>query len=238
MTRSGKASRGICAALVVVGVALWPNRSQAQSDSSLTLGGSVGVGLRGEGAVKECCGPFRSELDRSKSIWFGGNACQWVTSRLGLEAEATWARDETYKAYVQGIFGTAPIRGYRAVNRVRMFSVSGLLRARVTRSSQFELDVVTGLGWVREARTSHLESVIFKPGLETLATFTFDLEGTRHLMTAVVGAEVGAPAFGRDFEIFAAFQAQRYLGSRDAVRTDLELGRTIWRFGAGVRRTF
>jgi hypothetical protein len=115
--------------------------------------------------------------------------------------------------------------------------VDALVRYRAFRSGTCKIDVVSGAGWVMESWKSHLQSISFRTDIYS-PDYMFDLGQTRHRTAAVLGAEIGGPGFGSRFEIFATLQVRRNLGRADEVRNDLELGRTIWRVGLGVRRAF
>ena len=226
-------------ALLVMVAGCWPHCVQAQSTDHVTVAARGGVGRSGAGNIADCCGPYTSELEHSKSIWIGAGAYRWVAPRFGLEADATWARDDPYDAYFQGFIGNAPYRGYHATNRLRAFTLDALVRYRAFQSGAYELDVVSGAGWVMESWTNHLQSISFSPDIYSYSPdYMFDLRQTRHRTAAVLGAEIGGPGFGSHFEIFATLQVRLNLGRADEVRNDLELGRTIWRVGLGVRRAF
>ncbi|MEW5982807.1 MAG: hypothetical protein AB1806_10615, partial [Acidobacteriota bacterium] len=126
--------------LALDAVAALTSSADAQSAGSTSIEGAAGVGFRGPGETAACCGPFRSTLERAQSYWVGVGVGRWVGPRVGLEGEATWAAESPYTAYVQGTFGDAPYRGYRADNRITTFTLAALLRGRAAKFGQGSLD--------------------------------------------------------------------------------------------------
>lgn len=223
--------------LVLAALGAWPSAAHAQSAGTTSVEASGGLAFRGPGETGACCGPIRSTLERARSYWIGLAVGRWVGPRVGLEVEATWAPESPYTAYVQGFFGDEPYRAYRADNQITTLTLVALLRGRAAKFRPGSLDFVAGLGWARQSRTTHLTSLVFRPGPNPVPEYKLDVDDTRHGATVVAGVEAAHPVFGSRFEMFA--RGRVYLGlGRDESRTDLELGQLVWRLGIGVRRDF
>jgi hypothetical protein len=237
-TTAGSRHRGVhCLALIALFLSVgWSHPVGAQAPDQTAITGVVGVGVRGAGNVGDCCGPFRSAVERSKALWLGGSVSKNVASKVNLDGELTWAREPNYVAYMQGVLGERPVRGYRADNQIQTVTMAGLVRLRSWNSAKAAIDFVAGLGWAREKRKSHLESIVFRPGPGPLPTFVTDTEDARHLMPVIAGVDFIAT--GPYFGVSAQCRLQIPMGTQDSVRTDLELGRQVLRFGVAIRRGF
>jgi hypothetical protein len=188
--RSCEAQRIYCVALIAVFLSVgWSRPVGAQAPDQTAITGFVGVGVRGAGNVGDCCGPYRSEVQRSTTLWLGGSVSKNVASRVNLDGELTWAREPDYVAYMQGVLGEAPVRGYRADNQIQALTMAGLVRLRSWYSAKAAIDLVAGLGWAREERKSHLESIVFRPGPMPLPTLVMDTQDARHLMPLITGVD-------------------------------------------------
>lgn len=229
--------RGVAVWFALAVLGAWTSTAYAQSAGTRSVEASGGVAFRGPGETGACCGPIRSTLERAQSYWMGLAVSRWVGPRVGLDVEATWAPESQYTAYVQGFFGDEPYRAYRADNQVATLTLVGLLRGRAAKFRPGSLDVVAGLGWARQSRTTHLTSLVFRPGPHPVPEHRLDVDDTRLAATVVAGVEAAHPVFGARFEMFARGRVYWGLG-RDGSRTDLELGQPVWRFGIGVRRDF
>lgn len=203
------------------------------ADSAVAVAG--GMGLRGIGRAAACCGPFRTDLERPRSWWLAAAASRDVTPRLAVEVEVSWSREPRYVAYVQGAFRDLPVRGYRADNRVQTLAAAALLRWHAWRAARGSLGLVAGLGWAHERRESALESVVFRPPPLPVPTTRIDLADARNVAVVIVG--VDGEAGGPRATVIGTVRVHRQ-GPGDAGRSDLDLGRTILRLGAGVRTRF
>jgi hypothetical protein len=197
---------------------------------------AVGIALRGAGEVNDCCGPFQASGERWRAIWIGGGISRRISSRIGLDGELTWAREPDYSAYFQGVLGDAPLRGYRAENRVQTVTAAGLVRLRSWHGSRSALDMVGGVGWAREDRRSEATSVVFRPGPFPAPTITAQTADARQLLPVIAGVDVTTN--GKHFGLAAQLRFHWLNGAHDPVRTDLELGRQVVRFGVAFRRWF
>lgn len=216
---------------------LWPGsaRMAAQAPRSTSLTAAAGVGLRSAGSTADCCGPFVTDLERPRSLWLGGSVSRVIGHRLAVDAELTWAREPRYTAYVQGVFGSAPVRGYSADNQISTITTAGLIRWHGWQGLASRVDLVGGAGWAHERRVSHLRSVVFRPGPYPEPDYAFDITDGRNTAAAIVG--VDAETSGPFFSVVGQFRVLMHW-SGDPARTDLDLGRQVVRFGAGVRARF
>lgn len=208
----------------------------AQSAPSTAVTVVAGVALRGTGNMAACCGPaYQPDLKHVRSFWVGGGISRSVSPRLALDAELTWAREPEYRAYVQAALGDAPLRAYSSDNRVSSLTAAGLFRWHGWHKGTGAADLVGGLAWVHDHRVSHLESVIFRPLPNLPPRTTLDIADARQSVAAVFGVDLEASSGA----VSIVAQGRFHLHFRgDALRSDLDPGRQVWRLGAGTRVRF
>jgi hypothetical protein len=212
-----------------------PVPAMSQDAPRVFAGVGAGLGVRGSGSTRVCCGAFAHDPGTLRSMWIEGSLGRRVASRANLEATLDWSAEPEYDAAVQGAFAGQPIGGYVATTRMRMVSAAGVMRIRFARDRAAGWDFVGGLGFARQSSDSHLESVTFRPQLEPSRHVTVDVEDTRTRLMALVGVDL--VVLVRRISLVAQCRVRRYLGAVGD-RTDLELGRTVVRVGLGMRWSF
>lgn len=222
--------------ITALGVALWsPAAAVAQTSSPTSLAIAGGIGLRGAGNIADCCGPFVTDVERLRSFWLSGSVSHDLTPRLAVDAEITWTREPPYTAYVEGVLGNAPVRSYAADDRVSTITTAGLVRSHAWRGKASVVDLVAGFGWAHERRRSHLRSIVFRPTYPAPPEYRFDIADARNTGAVIVG--IDAETSGPLVAVFGQCRVHLQL-SGDSGRSDLDLGRQVIRFGAGVRVRF
>jgi hypothetical protein len=129
-------------------------------------------------------------------------------------------------------------RLFQSANRLSAFTLDGRLRARLVSASPFTVDLSGSVGWFLERRASHMMSVSPRPGPLEIPTVVFDYSDSRSRATVGVWLECGAAIAESPVDLIVEAGVRRSLGADEPSRSDVDLGRTIFRLGAGLRWRF
>jgi hypothetical protein len=103
--------RTICIVLAIVMASLaCSGISTAQTRGVSSVTAAAGVAFKSAGEIGQCCGPFRSGLERSRAVWVAGGVSRRALPRVNIDVEAVWAREPRYTAFVLRCNGDSPER--------------------------------------------------------------------------------------------------------------------------------